>query len=117
MCTPPLGPIGASPDDSQAASGPSTCDRRCGYPAPVSGLRAIRARALCVLSLAIAGVAALAAGAAGATQAPPTSASAYGVLINVPGAQSSGTLSSPAGSYQYRDLVAIHSYAAGSALG
>ena len=27
MCTPPLEPVGASPDDSQAASGPCTCDR------------------------------------------------------------------------------------------
>jgi murein DD-endopeptidase MepM/ murein hydrolase activator NlpD len=84
----------------------------------VSGNRAIRARALCVLSLAVAGVVALAAGAAaGASQVPRTSASAYAVLINVPGAQSSGTLTSPAGSYQYRDLVAIHAYTAGSALG
>ena len=48
--------------------------------------------------------------------APRTTASAYAVLINVPGAQSSGTLTSPAGSYQYRDLVAIHAYTAGSAL-
>ena len=77
----------------------------------------MRARALCVLSLAVAGVAALAVGgAAGASQAPRTTASAYAVLINVPGAQSSGTLASPSGSYQYRDLVAIHAYTAGSAL-
>jgi murein DD-endopeptidase MepM/ murein hydrolase activator NlpD len=77
----------------------------------------MRARALCVLSLAAAGVAALAVGgAAGASQAPRTTASAYAVLINVPGAQSSGTLGSPSGSYQYRDLVAIHAYTAGSAL-
>jgi murein DD-endopeptidase MepM/ murein hydrolase activator NlpD len=83
----------------------------------VSGLRAIRARALRVLPLAVAGVAALAAGAAlGASPEARTTASAYAVLINVPGAQSSGTLTSPAGSYQYRDLVAIHSYTAGSAL-
>ncbi|MDP9254946.1 MAG: M23 family metallopeptidase [Actinomycetota bacterium] len=83
----------------------------------MSGLRATRARALCVLSLAVAGVAALAVGgAAGASQAPRTTASAYAVLINVPGAQSSGTLTSPSGSYQYRDLVAIHAYTAGSAL-
>ena len=58
----------------------------------------MRARALCVLSLAVAGVAALAVGgAAGASQAPRTTASAYAVLINVPGAQSSGTLASPSG--------------------
>jgi murein DD-endopeptidase MepM/ murein hydrolase activator NlpD len=83
----------------------------------VSGLRAIRARALRVLPLAVAGVAALAAGAAlGASPEARTTASAYAVLINVPGAQSSGTLTSPGGSYQYRDLVAIHSYTAGSAL-
>ncbi|HET6172006.1 MAG TPA: M23 family metallopeptidase [Gaiellales bacterium] len=83
----------------------------------MSGLRAIRARALCVLLLAVAGGAALAVGeASGAGQAARTTASAYAVLINVPGAQSSGTLSSPAGSYQYRDLVAIQAYAAGSAL-
>ncbi|MDX6628268.1 MAG: peptidoglycan LD-endopeptidase LytH [Gaiellales bacterium] len=83
----------------------------------MSGLRAIRARALRVLPLAVAGVAALAAGAAlGASPEARTTASAYAVLINVPGAQSSGTLTSPAGSYQYRDLVAIHSYTAGSAL-
>jgi murein DD-endopeptidase MepM/ murein hydrolase activator NlpD len=83
----------------------------------VSGIRAIRARALCVLSLAVAGLVALAVGAAtGASLAPRTAASAYAVLINVPGAQSSGTLSSPAGSYQYRDLVAVHAYTAGSAL-
>ena len=50
MCTPPLGPVGASPDDSQAASGRVHLRLRpCGYPCPVSGLRAIRARALCVL--------------------------------------------------------------------
>jgi murein DD-endopeptidase MepM/ murein hydrolase activator NlpD len=83
----------------------------------VSGLRAIRARALRVLPLAVAGVAALAVGvAAGSDTAARTAGSAYAVLINVPGAQSSGTLTSPAGSYQYRDLVAIHSYTAGSAL-
>ena len=83
----------------------------------MSGLRAIRARALCVPLLAVAGVAALAVGgAAGAVQPPRTTASAYAVLINVPGAQSSGTLTSPNGSYQYRDLVAIHAYTAGSAL-
>ena len=83
----------------------------------MSGLRAIRARALCVPLLAVAGVAALAVGgAAGAVQAPRTTASAYAVLINVPSAQSSGTLTSPSGSYQYRDLVAIHAYTAGSAL-
>ena len=69
------------------------------------------------MPLAIAGVAALAVGAAsGSSSAARTSASAYAVLINVPGAQSSGTLTSPAGSYQYRDLVAVHSYSAGSAL-
>lgn len=69
------------------------------------------------MPLAIAGVAALAVGAAsGASSAARTSASAYAVLINMPGAQSSGTLTSPAGSYQYRDLVAVHSYSAGSAL-
>jgi murein DD-endopeptidase MepM/ murein hydrolase activator NlpD len=83
----------------------------------VSGLRAIRARALCAFSLAVAGVVALAVGAAaGADQTPGTTAGAYAVLINVPGAQSSGTLSSPAGSYAYRDLVAVHAYSAGSAL-
>jgi len=83
----------------------------------VSGLRAIRARALCVLLLAVAGVAALAVGVApGSGTAERTTASAYAVLINVPGAQSSGTLTSPAGSYTYRDLVAIQSYTAGSAL-
>jgi murein DD-endopeptidase MepM/ murein hydrolase activator NlpD len=83
----------------------------------VSGLQAICARALRVLPLAVAGVAALAVGAAaGSDTAARTAGSAYAVLINVPGAQSSGTLTSPAGSYQYRDLVAIHSYTAGSAL-
>jgi murein DD-endopeptidase MepM/ murein hydrolase activator NlpD len=83
----------------------------------VSGLRAIRARALCVLPLAVAGVAALAIGAVSdSSAAARTTASSYAVLINVPGAQSSGTLTSPAGSYQYRDLVAVHSYSAGSAL-
>jgi murein DD-endopeptidase MepM/ murein hydrolase activator NlpD len=79
----------------------------------VSGIRAIRARALCALALAVAGAAAGVATGSGA--AVRTTASAYAVLINVPGAQSSGTLTSPAGSYQYRDLVAIHSYEAGSA--
>ena len=38
------------------------------------------------------------------------------VLINVPGAQSSGTLTSPAGSYQYRDLISVHDYTAGTAI-
>ena len=73
MCTPPLGPVGASPDDSQAASGPSdrsaVAHAPCGYPCPVSGLRAIRARALCVLTLALAGVAALAVGVAAGSSA------------------------------------------------
>jgi murein DD-endopeptidase MepM/ murein hydrolase activator NlpD len=84
----------------------------------VSGLRAVRAWALCVLTLAVAGLAAIATGgAASGAEAPQgATASAYAVLINVPGAQSSGTLTSPAGSYQYRDLVSIHSYTAGSAL-
>jgi murein DD-endopeptidase MepM/ murein hydrolase activator NlpD len=69
------------------------------------------------VALAVAGVAALAVGvAAGSGAAATATASSYAVLINVPGAQSSGTLTSPAGSYQYRDLVAIHSYEAGSAL-
>ncbi|MDX6598992.1 MAG: peptidoglycan LD-endopeptidase LytH [Gaiellales bacterium] len=64
-----------------------------------------------------AGVAALVVGVtAGSAAAPRTSGSAYAVLINVPGAQSSGTRDSPAGSYTYRDLVAVHSYDAGSAL-
>ncbi len=83
----------------------------------MSGLRAISARALRALTLVIAGVAALALGVtAGSSAEPSTTASSYAVLINIPGAQSSGTLTSPAGSYQYRDLVAIHSYAAGSAV-
>ena len=78
---------------------------------------AIRARALFFLSLAVAGVAALAVGtAAGWDHRARTSGSAYGVLINVPGAKSSGTLSSPAGSYQYRDLVEVYAYDAGSAI-
>ncbi len=73
---------------------------------------------MCVLTLALAGAVALAmAAVASGSDAPArATASAYAVLINVPGAQSSGTLTSPAGSYQYRDLVAIHSYTAGSAL-
>jgi murein DD-endopeptidase MepM/ murein hydrolase activator NlpD len=73
---------------------------------------------VCVLTLALAGAVALAmAAVASGSDAPArATASAYAVLINVPGAQSSGTLTSPAGSYQYRDLVAIHSYTAGSAL-
>jgi murein DD-endopeptidase MepM/ murein hydrolase activator NlpD len=83
----------------------------------VSGLRAIRAPALRALTLVVAGVAALALGVtAGSGADGHTTASAYAVLINVPGAQSSGTLTSPAGSYQYRDLVAVHAYTAGSAL-
>jgi murein DD-endopeptidase MepM/ murein hydrolase activator NlpD len=83
----------------------------------VSGLRAIRARALCVLSLAVAGVAAHAVGvASGSGGAVQVTGSSYAVLINTPGAQSSGTLTSPSGSYQYRDLVSIHAYDAGSAL-
>ena len=83
----------------------------------MSGLRAISARALRVLTLVIAGVAALALGVtAGSSAEPSTTASSYAVLINIPGAQSSGTLTSPAGSYQYRDLVSIHSYTAGSAV-
>ncbi len=53
---------------------------------------------------------------AGSAATPRTSGSAYAVLIEVPGAQSSGTLTSPAGSYTYRDLVAVQSYEAGSAL-
>lgn len=70
-----------------------------------------------MLVLAVAGLCVLAAGvAAGPAAAPRTSGSAYAVLINVPGAQSSGTATSPAGSYTYRDLVAVQSYAAGSAL-
>ena len=72
---------------------------------------------LCVLALAVAGFAALVVGAtAGSAAAPRTSGSAYAVQINVPGAQSSGTRDSPAGSYTYRDLVSVHSYEAGSAL-
>ena len=46
--------------------------RPCGYPCPVSGLRAIRARALRVLTLAIAGVAALAVGVAAGLGARPS---------------------------------------------
>jgi murein DD-endopeptidase MepM/ murein hydrolase activator NlpD len=91
--------------------------RACGYPSPVSGLRTIRARALCALTLAIAGVTALAgATAAGSSAATGATGSAYAVLINVPGAKSSGTLTSPAGSYQYRDLVSVHAYTAGTAI-
>jgi murein DD-endopeptidase MepM/ murein hydrolase activator NlpD len=83
----------------------------------VSGRLAIRARVLCVLALAVAGLAVLAAGvSAGPAAAPRANGSAYAVLINVPGAQSSGTSTSPAGSYTYRDLVAVQSYQAGSAL-
>jgi Peptidase family M23 len=83
----------------------------------VSAPRAIRAQALRVLALALAAVAALALGAStGLGAAPDTSASAYAVMINVPGAQSSSTGTSPAGSYQYRDLVSVASYTAGSAL-
>jgi murein DD-endopeptidase MepM/ murein hydrolase activator NlpD len=83
----------------------------------VSGLRAIRARVLCAVALGVAGFTALGLGAtAGSAAAPRTTGSAYAVLINVPGAQSSGTFASPAGSYTYRDLVAVHSYEAGSAL-
>jgi murein DD-endopeptidase MepM/ murein hydrolase activator NlpD len=67
--------------------------------------------------LAAAGVIALAAGAAsGQVAAERTKGSAYAVLINVPGAKSSGTLTSPTGSYTYRDLLAVHSYDAGSAM-
>jgi murein DD-endopeptidase MepM/ murein hydrolase activator NlpD len=83
----------------------------------VSGLRTIRVRALCALVLAAAGVAALAIGGApGAASATGATGSASAVLINVPGAQSSGTLTSPAGSYQYRDLVSVHAYVAGTAV-
>ncbi len=70
-----------------------------------------------MLALAVAGLAALAVGGtSGSAAAPRTSGSSYAVLINVPGAQSSGTLTSPAGSYTYRDLVSVQSYEAGSAL-
>ncbi len=83
----------------------------------VAGLRAIRARALCVLALALAGGVALAvASAGGSAQAARTSGTSYAVAINVPGAQASGTGTSPAGSYQYRDLVSVQAYEAGSAL-
>ena len=71
---------------------------------------------MCVLTLALAVALAMAAVASGSDAPARATASAYAVLINVPDAQSSGTLTSPAGSYQYRDLVAIHSYTAGSAL-
>ena len=54
--------------------------------------------------------------ASGSGAAAQVTGSSYAVLINVPGAQSSGTLTSPSGSYQYRDLVSIHAYDAGSAL-
>ena len=82
---------------------------RHGYPGRVSRprLRAFRARALCVTALAMAGVIALAAGvASGQGSAARTKGSSYAVLISVPGAQSSGTLTSPSGSYTYRDLLA-----------
>ena len=80
-------------------------------------LRAFRTRALCVAALALAGVIALAAGvASGQGSAERTRGTAYAVLINVPGAKSSGTLTSPTGSYVYRDLVSVHAYDAGSAM-
>lgn len=83
----------------------------------MSGLRTTPARALCTVALALAGVTALAVGAAvGASTAADATGSAYAVLINVPGAQSSGTLTSPNGSYQYRDLVSVHDYTAGTAI-
>ena len=119
MCTPPLGPVGASPDDSQAArqARPPRAEP-CGYPCagvwspgdPRAGAvrPAARGRGC--------GRACRRRGRRRGQRAARTTASAYAVLINVPGAQSSGTLTSPAGSYQYRDLVAIHSYTAGSAL-
>src|SRR4029077_4318772 len=103
------------PSPGEPVQRPCRARAPCGYPSPVSGLRAVRAWALCVLTLAVAGLAAIATGgAASGAEAPQgATASAYAVLINVPGAQSSGTLPSPAGSYQYRDLVSIHSYTAG----
>ena len=80
-------------------------------------LRAFRTRALCVAALALASVIALAAGvASGQGSAERTKGTAYAVLINVPGAKSSGTLTSPTGSYVYRDLVSVHAYDAGSAM-
>ncbi len=74
MCSPPLGPFGASPDDSQAAQRPRDLEPPPGgYPPAVAGFPPIRARALCALLLAVAGVSALAVGvASGAAEAERT---------------------------------------------
>ena len=77
-------------------------------------LAAIRAPALVIALLALMCAAARV---APADPSPPqATGSASAVLINVPGARSSGTLASPAGSYQYRDLVSVQDYSAGSAI-
>ena len=111
---------GASPDDSQAARRPST--RGAGYtaaagilaPCLLPGRSARRRCAFWRSRLRASSCCARREHGLGA--APDTSASAYAVMINVPGAQSSSTGTSPAGSYQYRDLVSVSSYTAGSAL-
>jgi murein DD-endopeptidase MepM/ murein hydrolase activator NlpD len=79
-------------------------------------LRTTRAPALCVAALAIVSATALAGSTLAGSSATRTSGSAYAVHISVPGARASGTLSSPAGSYRYRDLVSVQGYVAGSAI-
>jgi murein DD-endopeptidase MepM/ murein hydrolase activator NlpD len=79
-------------------------------------LRTVRAPALCVAGLAIVFASALARSIAADSSAARATGSASAVLINVAGAQTSGTLTSPAGSYRYRDLVSVQSYTAGSAI-
>ena len=104
MCTPPLGPVGASPDDSQAAArasdrvaGRSRRHGSAGILARVSGLRAIRARALLRPRARDRGRdRACRRRGRRVERRRGTTGSAYAVLINVPGAQSSGTLTSPA---------------------
>jgi len=54
--------------------------------------------------------------AAGSNAATGATGSAYAVLINVPGAQSSGTQTSPAGSYCTATFVSVHAYTAGTAI-
>jgi murein DD-endopeptidase MepM/ murein hydrolase activator NlpD len=79
-------------------------------------LRTTRVRAVCVAALALGGATALAHTSVAGSGGARATASAYAVHISVPGAQASGTLTSPAGSYQYRDLVSVTGYTAGSAI-
>ena len=76
--------------------------RRC----LVSG-RFVRGRSACWRSRSPVSPRSPSASTAGSAAAPRTSGSAYAVLINVPGAQSSGTPTRRRGSYTYRDLVAV----------